>query len=49
METYVERHDKLRVNAVGDMVNKQFFLTAKLAHCMTRMKKSTASSMFLRT
>jgi hypothetical protein len=26
METYVKRPDRLRVNAVGDLVNKQFFL-----------------------
>ena len=29
METYVKRPDKLRVNAVGDLVNKQFFFDGK--------------------
>jgi len=29
METYVKRPDRLRVNAVGDLVNKQFFFDGK--------------------
>lgn len=39
METYVKRPDRLRVNAVGDIVNKQFFFNGKTIALYDRDKK----------
>ena len=49
METYVKRPDTVRVNAVGDLVNKQFFLNGRLSPCMTGIRMSTLPCKFPRT
>src|SRR5208337_2654501 len=39
METYVKRPDTIRVNAVGDLVNKQFFLNGETLTLYDRNEK----------
>lgn len=43
METYVKRPDRLRVNAVGDLVNKQFFLNGETITLYDRDEKVYAA------
>lgn len=43
METYVKRPDMIRVNAVGDLVNKQFFLKGETLILYDRDKNAYAT------
>ena len=43
METYVKRPDTVRVNAVGDVVNKQFFLNGETLTLYDRDKNAYAT------